>query len=239
MSWLTLLVIALGLLGSTCSEQIPFDEVAPFATDTNTTSMINILALKFQPQLYISSGCFPYPAVDAKGRTSAGLLIFKVAIGCHGSPLGSQVYGRAAELNGYLGIMFTWYFPRDFPIPTLYMGHHHAWEHVFVWLSSRSEDAKLLSVTVPSVGFFYSSYSLPKEKQMDGNHVKLKYTSWLLQTPHYLKPTRKAGTYQDLIMWDNMTDAAREALEQTNFFFHKAPISTSKFERYLQQAYPF
>ncbi|CAI5718105.1 unnamed protein product [Peronospora destructor] len=160
-------------------------------------------------------------------------------MGCHGSPLGSQVYGRATKVKEYVGIMFAWYFPRDFLIPTTFVVHRHSWKHIFVWLSSLSDDAQLLSVTGPSKGFFYSAYSLPKNDQMDGNHVKLRYASWLLQTLHYLKPTRKAGTYQDLIMWQNMTDAAREALERTNFFFHKAPISTSKFEKLIEKTYPF
>ena len=111
------------------------------------------------------------------------------------------------------------------------------WMHVIVWISNLKEDSELLSVTTKSlVG--YSTHTPPTNDQMDGSHVKLTYW-WLHQTSHYLTLTDKAGRYQDLIMWDDMTHAAREALEHTTFFGSKAPISRKKFKQYIKQAYPF
>ncbi|CAI5718100.1 unnamed protein product [Peronospora destructor] len=235
MSWPTILVVVLSLLGSVWSEKLPFDEVAPFAEEKNTTSIQNFLALKFKPQLHISFGCYPYPAVDAKGNTNAGLGVTKIFSSCGGSPLGSQVYGRIVEHNGFIGIMYAWYLPKAFTISPLWIDPN--WMHAIVWINSLNEDSELLSVTLTSlVG--YSTYSPPTDDQMDGSHVKLKYR-WLHQTPHYLTLTDKAGTYQNLIMWDDMTQAAREAFEHTTFSGSEAPISPKKFERYIKQAYPF
>ncbi|RMX68383.1 hypothetical protein KXD40_009435 [Peronospora effusa] len=131
--------------------------------------------------------------------------------------------------------MYAWYVPKAFMISPVWIDPN--WMHVIVWIGNLNKDSKLLSVTLRSlVG--YSTYTPPTADFMDGNHVKLNYR-WLYQTPHYLTLTDKTGKYQDLIMWNNMTHAAREALEHTTFFGSKAPISRKKFERYIQQAYPF
>ncbi|CAH0473511.1 unnamed protein product [Peronospora belbahrii] len=56
-------------------------------------------------------------------------------------------------------------------------------------------------------------------------------------TVQTLAATKKSGEYQDLIMWSNMTDAARKALEQTSFMGAMAPVSTKKFKRSILKAY--
>ncbi|CAH0473175.1 unnamed protein product [Peronospora belbahrii] len=100
-----------------------------------------------------------------------------------------------------------------------------------------SEDAKLLSVTIPSL-LGYLTYSLPSNSYMDENSVKLTCT-WHYQHQLCLKVTHKAGEFQPLIMWNNMTDAARKALEDTKFFGSKSPVSSKAFQKAMEKAYPF
>ncbi|CAH0492659.1 unnamed protein product [Peronospora farinosa] len=115
--------------------------------------------------------------------------------------------------------------------------HRHAWANVVLWLSSLSHDAKLLSVTIKSFSD-YLKHS-PEADEMDGNHVKLKYTTSWLHSGHHLELTHKDGQYQALIMWDDMTDAARKALDTTDFYDSKTPFNDVNFENNIDEAYPF
>ncbi|GMF30191.1 unnamed protein product [Phytophthora lilii] len=236
MNFLTFAVISLSFLTSIPAEKLPYDQVAPFQEVLPTTTEAAV-ALKFKPQLHISNGCHPYPAVDADGNTNAGLGVTEIFTSCKESPLGSQVYGRVKEYEGVVAIMYAWYFPRDYIVSPNWVGHRHDWEHAIVWLDSLSENAEVLSVTAQSV-LGYKTYSPPEAKHMDGSSMKLKYT-WLIQTQHFLSGTTKTGEFQDLILWGNMTAAARSALGSTRFFWSKAPMNDDRFSGNLVKAYPF
>jgi len=67
---------------------IPHDQVEPFAQPEPKTDSEKA-AVKFKPQLDVSYGCNPYPAVQADGSVSAGLKGSGPIDGeCHGSSLG-------------------------------------------------------------------------------------------------------------------------------------------------------
>ncbi|KAE8876466.1 hypothetical protein PF005_g28357 [Phytophthora fragariae] len=86
---------------------IGHDQVVPFPQST-ATSTANSAALKFKPQVFINSGCHPYPAVNAAGDTSDGLKPSGSAdAGCKGSGYGSQVYGRSTLYNNKWAIMYS------------------------------------------------------------------------------------------------------------------------------------
>ncbi|RLN53125.1 hypothetical protein BBJ29_006252 [Phytophthora kernoviae] len=55
----------------------------------------------------------------------------------------------------------------------------------------------------------------------------------------YLYPTTGAGDFHDLIMWDQLTDAARAALNTTDFGSAKVPFSDDNFSEKLKNAWPF
>ncbi|ETN03903.1 hypothetical protein PPTG_15220 [Phytophthora nicotianae INRA-310] len=236
MKFLAFCAVALSCLASVPAVKLEYDEVAPFPEVLPTTTESKV-ALKFKPQLHISNGCHPYPAVDADGNTNAGLGITEVLTSCKGSPLGSQVYGRVTEYEGVVAIMYAWYFPRDYMVSPMWVGHRHDWEHAIVWLDSLDTSAELLAVTAQHL-LGYKTYKPPRAKHMDGSSVKLKYT-WLIQTQHYLSATTKAGKFQDLAMWSNMTDAAQDALGSTKFFWSQAPMNDAKFQSNIEKAYPF
>ncbi|KAK1930763.1 hypothetical protein P3T76_013720 [Phytophthora citrophthora] len=47
------------------------------------------------------------------------------------------------------------------------------------------------------------------------------------------------GESQDLIMWNQLTDEARAALESANFEDAQVPFNDKNFETKLQEAWPF
>ncbi|KAF1324111.1 Npp1-like protein, partial [Globisporangium splendens] len=230
----TLLVSALAAVAAVQAGSIGHDQVVPFAEPAATTALQKV-ALKFKPQIHISNGCHPYPAVDAAGNTSGGLKPNgSQSAGCKGSGKGTQVYGRGAAYKDVYALMYSWYFPKDSPITG--MGHRHDWEHVVVWIDNvNAANPKILAVS-PSAHSGYQKYAPPKANTVDGTSVKVDYTSKVVIN-HALDSTTAAGEKQPLIMWDQMTQAARTALENTNFGDANVPMKDGNFMDKLAKAY--
>ncbi|TYZ63929.1 hypothetical protein PybrP1_010507 [[Pythium] brassicae (nom. inval.)] len=156
-----LLASALASIAAVNAAVISHDAVKPFAQPAPTTSA-HEAAIKFKPQIHISNGCHPYPAVDAAGNTSGGLK--------------------------------------------------------------------------PSGG--YSKHAPPKAGTVAGTSVKVDYKSKGVVN-HALGSTSTAGEQQPLIMWDQLTPAARTALENTKFGSANVPMKDGNFMNKLGKAYPF
>ncbi|RAW34408.1 hypothetical protein PC110_g9305 [Phytophthora cactorum] len=215
---------------------IDHDAVVPFKQPEPVT-IFEKAAIKFKPQLHITNGCHAYPAVNVGGQTSGGLKTKGApSAGCKGSGWGSQVYGRSSWYNGVWAIMYSWYFPKDSPSTGL--GHRHDWEHVIVWIDNPEiAEPKILAVT-PSAHSGYSAQVPPDANKVEGTSVKVKYLSkWPIN--HALESTGEGGDYQDLIMWGQMTDAAREGLSRTSFGDANVPMNDGNFESKLGRAWPF
>ncbi|KAL7684748.1 putative necrosis inducing protein [Plasmopara halstedii] len=216
--------------------KLQYDKIKPFPA-TERDCPINEIALDFQPMLRIESGCHPYPAVDKNGYISDGLGVSHWFTDCSGSPEGSQVYGRAHVYKGYLAIMYSWYFPRDFMTTPFYVGHRHGWEHAILWIGGSTEDAVLLAASVEST-LSYDTYAPVPSKYMESDHIKLEYT-WLGVTHHYLTATKESGEFQDLVMWDNLTENAHKSLNEKVSLNFDSPLSDKRFFKALRKSYPF
>uniref|UniRef100_H3GAW4 Necrosis inducing-like protein NPP1 type n=1 Tax=Phytophthora ramorum TaxID=164328 RepID=H3GAW4_PHYRM len=232
-----LTTVVLASLASVQGAVIGHDQVVPFP-QSQPTSITNTAALLFKPQIWINNGCHPYPVVNANGDTGGGLKTTgSSAAGCRGSGYGSQVYGRSAWYNGVWAIMYSWYFPKDEPQD--FTGHRHDWEHVVVWIDNpQNTNPKILAMT-PSAHSGYSTYAPPDADMVDGTSCKVEYTSSWLFIDHHLEGTSTAGETQDLIMWGDMTDAARYALNTTNFGKANTPMNDGNFLPKLGKAYPW
>ncbi|KAE9324773.1 hypothetical protein PF008_g17027 [Phytophthora fragariae] len=194
-------------------------------------------AVKFKPQLHITNGCHAYPAVDEAGQTGGGLKIKGApSAGCKGSGWGSQVYGRSGWYQDVWAIMYSWYFPKDEPSSGI--GHRHEWEPVIVWINNPDvENPKILAVT-PSAHSGYHTYAPPNAGTVDGSTTKVAYEShWPMD--HALDSTSEAGDFQDLIMWDQLTENARRALNSVNFGSANTPMNDGNFQSKLGRAWPF
>ncbi|KAE9066067.1 hypothetical protein PF005_g28356 [Phytophthora fragariae] len=91
----------------------------------------------------------------------------------------------------------------------------------------------------PSAHSGYSTYAPPPANMVDGTSVKVEYTSSKVVINHHLEGTSTAGETQNLIMWDDMTDAARYALNTTDFGSANVPMKDGNFISKLGKAYPW
>ncbi|RLN50526.1 hypothetical protein BBP00_00010036 [Phytophthora kernoviae] len=230
----TLAVAAAGLLAFAQAKKLTYDSVIPFP-ETKATTTEYAIALKFKPQLYIARGCYPYPAIDSVGNTNAGLSVLSLKK-CGGSLDGPQVYGRSVLYKDVWAIVYAWYFPRDRVVTG---GQRHAWEHVIVWVEkSGSGKTKLVSVSASSRANRYSSATPPDPDTVDGNSPKLAYDHRGL-LKHYLNATTELGDFQPLVMWDDMTDAARVALDTYDWGKSTVPLNEENFLNNIEYAYPW
>ncbi|KAE8882827.1 hypothetical protein PF003_g33155 [Phytophthora fragariae] len=97
-------------------------------------------------------------------------------------------------------------------------------------------EPKILGISA-SAHSGYKKYSTPPEN-LDGNSVKVNYEDgWPIN--HALDTTDKAGTFQDLIMWEQMTEDARRALNSVSFGKANTPMNDGNFRSKLDKAWPF
>ncbi|KUF85543.1 hypothetical protein AM588_10000934 [Phytophthora nicotianae] len=222
--------------GPWVTKTIGHDEVKPFPQPEPVT-ISEKAGVKFKPQIQIRTGCVPYPAVNELGETSGGLQTSgSPRGGCRGSGHGSQVYGRSTWIEGVWAIMYSWYFPKD--SPSSRMGHRHDWEHAIVFIDNPEvAEPKILACSVSSHSG-YKIYNPCPPWVIDGTSLKVRYKhAWPLN--HDLDTTGDAGTFQDLIMWDQMSNDARRALNSVHFGKANTPFNDGNFRPKLKKAWPF
>ncbi|GMF12899.1 unnamed protein product [Phytophthora lilii] len=178
---------------------IGHDQVQPFAQPEPTTDSEKA-AVRYKPQLTVSYGCHPYPAVQADGSVSAGLKGTGPADGeCMGSSLGSQVYSRSDWYDDKWAIMYAWYLPKG---RGTQFQSRHSWETAVVWIDDPALDnATVLGVSL-NYGWHSEEHAPVEEKYLDGSSVKLdsyrsfgcprprlKLTKQEISRPHHLGTT--------------------------------------------------
>ncbi|KAI1193051.1 NPP1-domain-containing protein [Nemania serpens] len=205
---------------------ISHDAVVGFAESASD------LALKFKPWLKVVNGCVPFPAVDANGNTSGGLAPTGDQSGKCSSSTG-QVYTRGEQYDDKYALMYSWYMPKDSPSSGI--GHRHDWECIVVWLDGDSADsASIVGLSTSGHGDFDT---ITSDFPVDGTRPKIEYYStWPID--HQLGTTDAIGGEQPLIAWEDLTDAARTALEDTDFGAANVPFKDANFESNLEKASP-
>ncbi|GMF16200.1 unnamed protein product [Phytophthora lilii] len=235
MKLVSIVIAALASLASVSGDVISHDLVVPFAQPTPTTDLQKA-AVKYKPQIHISNGCHPYPAVDKNGNTSGGLNpTGGESAKCKGSGYGSQVYGRAVKYQGVYAFMYSWYMPKDETLNGL--GHRHDWEACVVWVDDIAASSPKIVALSASAHSGYNKYYPPSSSYFSGNSAKIDYSSSYIVIDHSLSATSTAGETQPLIMWDQLTDAARTALENTDFGSANVPFKDANFQTKLGNAY--
>ncbi|KAH9892254.1 NPP1-domain-containing protein [Xylariomycetidae sp. FL2044] len=188
------------------------------------------LALQFKPWLKVVNGCVPFPAVDADGNTSGGLDTTGGSSSDCDSSTG-QVYSREGAYGDYYAIMYSWYMPKDSPSSGL--GHRHDWENIVVWLDSAAS-ATMVGLSTSAHGDYDT---ITSDFPVDGTRPKIQYYS-IWPVNHQLGTTDEVGGEQPLIAWDDLTDAARAALSDTDFGDATVPFKDDTFESNLAEASP-
>uniref|UniRef100_H3GB05 Necrosis inducing-like protein NPP1 type n=1 Tax=Phytophthora ramorum TaxID=164328 RepID=H3GB05_PHYRM len=217
---------------------IDHDKVQPFPQPDPVT-ITEKSGVKFKPELHIDTehGCASYPAVNSAGETSGGLKGTKGTSACTGPILGSQVYGRAEWHNDVWAIMYAWYFPKGFWDSRAYW--RHDWSNAVVWIDDPAlENPKVLGLSLSTSENKYGHKYVPAEALRNGTTPSL-YRMMPTYECAELVPYYASGEVQDLIMWDQLTDAARAALnDQDNFGRTEVPINDDHFLKHLEKAWP-
>ncbi|KAK2735430.1 C6 zinc finger domain-containing protein [Colletotrichum kahawae] len=226
---------------------IDHDAVVGFP-ETVPSGTVGALYLKYKPYLKVVNGCVPFPAVDAAGNTGYALsLSFHIShrtltshsggLATSGSSNGGcssstgQVYARGGSYNGAYAIMYSYYMPKDSPSSGL--GHRHDWENTVVWLSAASDSASVLGVAVSAHGEYDTKTS--GISWTDTTHPRVGYQS-IWPVNHQMIFTSDQGGQQPLIAWESLTDAARTALENTDFGSANVPMKEANFNNNLGKA---
>ncbi|KAK1942627.1 hypothetical protein P3T76_006126 [Phytophthora citrophthora] len=222
---------------------IDHDTVKPFSQPKPKTDSEKA-AVKFKPQLLVSYGCHPYPAVQADGSVSAGLKGSGPVDGeCGGSDLGSQVYSRSDWYKDKWAIMYTWYLPKG--RPTKYQ-RRHFWMTAVVWIDDPSlSNSTILGVSL-NYGWRLKSKSPVETQFLEDSSVKLESFRGFTAPRPKLRFTTQAGETQDLITWEQLTVEARTGLNNANFndalikrTKREMPLKDGVFEKILKDTWPF
>ncbi|KAI9983980.1 hypothetical protein PInf_005265 [Phytophthora infestans] len=233
-------IFAVAAIASIRAASIDHDTVQPFAQPEPTTDAEKA-AVKFKPSLAVKAGCHPYPVVNAAGDTGAGLKGTGRSDGeCTGSPLGSQVYSRSTLYENKWAIMYAWYFPKDMQdIGLIKKGVRHDWVNLVVWLDNPTlAKSTILATSASTYGTQYVISKPPKRSDIiNGTTAKVRYDEDDRDGWHTIFQFHEEGEYQDLIQWTQLTYAAREALENTDFGdFANVPFNDAYFETNLKAA---
>ncbi|OWZ06375.1 hypothetical protein PHMEG_00021377 [Phytophthora megakarya] len=220
------------------------DKVQPFPQPEPTT-VSEKAAILFKPQLITPPVvCVPFPAVNADGGISGGLKKTGFNGGCKHAPLGSQIYGRTGWYKDQWAIMYAWYFPKSFGASG-FPSARHGWQSVVVWIdnpaaekpnivgvSMSTRDSKYIKTTNLRSGYFVD----PIGGQLSDTSLRFEYTVGI-EASLSMFFAKTDGQYQDLIMWEQLTDNARAALNDINNFGKgEVPFNDGNYENALSRA---
>ncbi|KAG3246888.1 hypothetical protein PI124_g8416 [Phytophthora idaei] len=214
-------VFLLGFLLSFLSANVDIptinhDQVQPFPEQEPTTDSEKS-AVKYKPQLHVSDGCHPYPAVQANGEISGGLK-------WSGKPDGDCADGASL----------------------LESGHRHLWSFVIVWTDNPNPDnSTILGVSTSPLSVNYEMKAPIELKYIvNGTTLKLDFYKDTPNGKSSIKLTEKPGRTQNLITWEQLTNEARDALSEFDFEGSTLaevvmPLKDTVFTALLEQADPY
>jgi len=123
--------------------------------------------------------------------------------------------------------------PKDEPSDGL--GHRHDWEGAIVWV----DDATIASPTIVALSASAHGGWDTETSGFDlsGTRPLIRYFS-IWPVNHQMGFTSTQGGEQPLIAWESLTDAARTALQNTDFGSANVPFKDPNFMNNLASASP-
>ncbi|OWY90169.1 hypothetical protein PHMEG_00041827 [Phytophthora megakarya] len=234
---------------------IDHDKIEPFPQPEPVT-VSEKAAIKFKPQLATSrSICVPFPAVNAAGEITGGLKGTNGDDACKYAPKGSQIYGRSGWYRDVWAIMYAWYFPKGFSW-TAFPNRRHDWQSVVVWIDNPAlESPKIVGASTSKSDtnyfkdtkmwpYYFAGYQSRGVRSGRASRLLADGSNTTLRFKHAADPDMEFsswdGEFQDLIMWEQLTDGARGALNDgKNFGDSEVPFNDDHFEKHLDKAWPF
>ncbi|MDX1017318.1 necrosis-inducing protein [Sinorhizobium medicae] len=223
-------VLACGLsMAARAADVIDHDKVRGFPDSTSG------LLKTFQPYLKVIRGCVPFPAVDADGSVSGGLKPSGMLNGGCSHNRG-QIYVRAAPYNRACAVMYSWFFPKDQNQNWFAKGgSRYDWQNVIVWLTRCNSEAQVVAVSYWSHD--RDRYDVMRQPHMDGTHPLVKYYRQVGGYHFSLADTRYPGGTQPAVGWSELTEEARETLDNHNFGDVAVPFNSYNFDANLERAW--
>ncbi|KAG5984787.1 hypothetical protein E4U54_006102 [Claviceps lovelessii] len=192
---------------------------------------------RFQPYFNTEGkGCWPYPAVDSEGNWSGGLATSGGQGGDCTDSVG-QVYVDFGYYNGHYCIIYAYYAPKDQTF--VGGGHRHEWESVALWFDSiTSDEPTLQGAAVSKHGGYEKTTNIGHLTFHNGHPLAKYYVDFDFVGTHSMGWTSKVGGLQPAVYWDLLTDAARGALENTDWGHADFPLGYD-FQKNMEDSYPF
>ncbi|POM59252.1 hypothetical protein PHPALM_32048 [Phytophthora palmivora] len=234
MNLITLISVFFVAVVASAKETTDHDKVLPIPQPEPVT-VSEKAAILFKPQLYTYQYvCVSFPAVSAAGEVTGGLKGTNGNDACKYAPKGSQVYGRAGWYKDLWAIMYAWYFPKGFSW-TGFPSRRHDWKSVVVWIDNPElESPKIVGVSMSKSDSKYRTQFKMRPSYFVGYRSmgRSSGSSDVMFSFH-------DGEYQDLVMWEQLTDAARGALnDNDNFGKAEVPFNEDNYEKHLENAWP-
>ncbi|KAK2624361.1 hypothetical protein QTJ16_006311 [Diplocarpon rosae] len=206
------------------SNVIDHNDVKSFP-QTVPGDQLGVVYVAYQPTLkVVDRGCVPFPAVDKDGKVSGGLSATGIRNGGCSKSLG-QIYVRSFMKDGYLILLYTWYFPKNNPV--LNRGHRHDWQGAAVVLENpNSTDAKNVKAVCTSDSGRWTCSR--RDFRLTHTSPRILYDK---NGPSLFKTvlTKKKGGKQPLIAWDCLPQVARDAISNANWDSSFPPITDAYF----------
>ncbi|EGZ19717.1 necrosis inducing-like protein NPP1 type [Phytophthora sojae] len=225
MNLVRVLLVAAAATSSAEAVSIDYDKVEPFPQPSPVT-VSEKAAVKFKPRLLIADevSCVPFLVVNAAGETGGGLKGNGGNDGCEVAPLGAQVYGRSSWHNdGFWDGSAFW---------------RHDWASAVVWIDNPALEApKVVRLSLSTSKDSYKNRA-PASFVNGTAPFLLRYLPGM-SSAALITIDKPGGDFQDLIMWEQLTDVAREALNNAeNFGRADVPFSDNNFPTWLEKAWP-
>ncbi|KAK1507577.1 NPP1 domain-containing protein [Colletotrichum tamarilloi] len=226
---------------------IDHDRVTAFSQNASP-GLEGQLELRFNPDLYVSGGCDPYPAVDATGSLGAGLKPTGGGRSGCGDGQGGQVYVRRGVSQGRVGVMYSYYFPKVRWAKGDNNGHRHYWASIVVWINRWGCQVDDTTSAWP-VGVSFTTDHL-KWGTANAGDITFKSSDVGVDMPTHprmqihdnaMAPFTGADgdkIYErTLIGWDSLPDEAVQALTDVKYEKTEVPFIDVNFQRHLDASY--
>ncbi|KAJ8559089.1 hypothetical protein ON010_g8358 [Phytophthora cinnamomi] len=123
--------------------------------------------------------------------------------------------------------MYAWHFPNEQGYGVI-KGYRHKWSAAVVWLDNPAfEKPKILAVSTIGASGVY---------EITENGTPPECGRWSCDPPFALTTVRGQGEFQDLIMWDQLTEEVRSSLSTADF---APPFIEKAYKPNLESARPF
>lgn len=117
--------------------------------------------------------------------------------------------------------MYSWYMPKDQTIDDVSPGsHRHDFENVVIWLSSD------ITTVLGGAASGHGEYKITNGAVPGGDSATVEYFA-TFPTNHELQFTETVGNTYPVSDWDAMPDAAKSALQDTDFGDASPPFKVS------------